>query len=104
MVFETSELKKNEKLVWRCLENNVFSSWIGTTLYFEILSTEKQTMLNFVQQSDDPDWKNHADYQFSKGGWCHFLTSVKDYCQTGEGQPLGTRIKVGLNIRINLSW
>jgi uncharacterized protein YndB with AHSA1/START domain len=87
MVFETLEFIKNETLVWRCLENNVFPSWIGTTLSFEISSAPKQSILNFVQKSDDPNWKNHADYQSSKGGWGHFLTSLKDYCETGEGQP-----------------
>ena len=33
MVFKTRE---NEKLVWLCTANNVFPSWVGTTLTFEI--------------------------------------------------------------------
>ena len=87
MVFETLELVENERLVWRCLENNVFPSWVGTVLFFEISSGPKQSRFNFLQKSDDADWKNHPDYPSTKEGWIFFLNSLKDYCETGEGAP-----------------
>ncbi len=53
MIFKTIEVRENEKLVWLCLANNVFSSWVDTTLTFEIKGRENKNHLTFTQISAD---------------------------------------------------
>lgn len=87
MVFKTAGVKENEKLVWLCTVNNVFYSWVGTRLTFEIRKNGSGNNFIFTQTSADKDWKKHADYSGSLAGWEFFLDSLKSYCETGEGEP-----------------
>lgn len=87
MGFRTKEMIKNEKLVWLCFENNVFPSWIGTELHFLIKKKDHTCSLIFTQHSDAPGWNDHSDYRPSVSGWKFFMASLKNYCETGEGDP-----------------
>ena len=87
MGFRTKEVIENEKLVWVCFSNNVFSSWIGTELCFAIIAKGQSSRLVFAQRSNDPDWAKHPDYQPSCNGWDFFVGSLKNYCETGAGDP-----------------
>jgi hypothetical protein len=72
MGFRTKEVAGPERLVWICFSNNVFSSWVGTELRFEIKEKGEGSHLIFTQQHHDPDWNNHPDYPPSTGGWDFF--------------------------------
>ena len=73
MIFKTTETKENEKLVWLCTANNVYASWVGTTLTFEIKKKEKGNQLIFTQISSDKNWGKHPDYSGSLAGWEFFF-------------------------------
>lgn len=89
MIFKTIEVRENEKLVWLCLANNVFPSWVNTTLTFEIKRNGNKSNFTFTQTSADKNWKKHPDYNGSLAGWNFFFDSLKNYCETGEGEPWG---------------
>jgi uncharacterized protein YndB with AHSA1/START domain len=91
MCFRTKEIIENERLVWLCISNNVFSSWVGTELSFEIKKKGKGSFLTFTHCSTDPNWGKHPDHQPSAGGWDHFMGSLKTYCETGIGDPVARR-------------
>ena len=89
MIFKTIEVKENEKLVWLCVANNVFPSWIGSTLTFEIKVSRNKNNFTFTQTSADKNLKKHADYNGSLAGWKFFFDSLKSFCETGKGEPWG---------------
>ncbi len=87
MCFKTMEVLEGKKLVWRCTVNNVFETWIGSTLSFEIEDGQKSSLLLFTQESPDKKWNRHPDHQPSLAGWKSFMESLKNYCETGQGEP-----------------
>lgn len=89
MCFTTIESIPNNKFVWLCTANNVFPSWVTTTITFAISPTRHGCELVFKQSSEDPKWNKHEDYEPSKSGWDFFMDSLKEYCETGSGQPWG---------------
>jgi uncharacterized protein YndB with AHSA1/START domain len=87
MIFQTIEIKPNRRLVWLCTSNNVFESWINTTLHFEIHPKGKRTLFAFTQIGTDKNWKKHPDFSATQAGWEMFMGSLKSYCESGEGHP-----------------
>ena len=87
MIFKAIEVRENEKLVWICLANNVFPSWVNTTLSFEIKGNGNKNHFIFIQASIDENWEKHADFNDSLAGWNFFFDSLKRYCETGKGNP-----------------
>jgi uncharacterized protein YndB with AHSA1/START domain len=89
MIFKTIEVKNKEKLVWLCTSNNVFESMINNTLTFVITKSGKGSILTFTQNSSDPKWEKHPEHQQIIAGWDFFMDSLKQYCETGKGEPWG---------------
>jgi uncharacterized protein YndB with AHSA1/START domain len=89
MLFKTTEFNTNKKMVWLCVSNNVFESWVGTTLSFELNKDGEKTHLAFTQVSADKNWKRHPDFRGTKQGWDYFMESLKNFCEAGEGDPWG---------------
>jgi len=89
MIFKTIEVIKNQKLVWLCISNNVFKTWEGTTLTFDIEKNGTACVLTFTQISSNINWKKHSDYPGTIAGWDVFIDSLKKYCETGIGNPWG---------------
>lgn len=89
MIFKTLEIEKNKKLVWQCTFNNVFETWVGTILTFEISRKRGGSLLKFSQTSPDKNWEKHSDFPGSLAGWKFFMGSLKNYCETGTGEPWG---------------
>ena len=89
MIFRTVEIKNNEKLTWECVSNNVFSTWIGSLLYFSVAQKGKQTSFTFTQRAVDGQWKESEEYQPSLEGWEFFMQSLKRFCETGHGDAWG---------------
>jgi len=88
MEFRTEKNIQNESIVWRCIKNNVFPSWIDALFTFEIMQDGKHSRLVFVQNSDDLIYSpRHPDYEGTLAGWEHFMESLKQYCETGAGYP-----------------
>ena len=89
MIFKATEVEPNKKLVWLCTSNNVFETWVGSTIIFDMEPQGKNTLLKFTHTNPDKNWKKHPDYSGSLAGWEFFIESLKDYCENGKGSPWG---------------
>lgn len=72
-----------EKLVeWECFAGD--KEWIGTKLIFEIEERDEASVLRFAHS----DWREETDFFASCNyQWGHYMTSLKQYCETGIGNP-----------------
>jgi uncharacterized protein YndB with AHSA1/START domain len=66
-------------LTWTCLEHTGDPHWTDSRLAFELAETATGCTLSLT----------HTGVAASRvqRGWEHFLTSIKDYLETGKGQP-----------------
>ena len=83
MGFQTVTLQPNIKVVWECTEN-ANPAWLGTKIITEI---SKNGSVLFSHAGFDEKWKGHEAFEMTKGGWDHFVGSLKTYCENGTGQP-----------------
>lgn len=81
-----AELDENIKVEWECIEGD--EEWVGTRFIFELEEKEGNTMLRFsqIEWRDATDFFASCNYQW---GW--YMTSLKNYCETGKGQPFQDR-------------
>lgn len=87
MIFQTLENIPDQQFTWLCTANNVFKSWVDTTLTYELSTDGDHTQLVFCQKSKSANWDKHPDYRPSTDGWEFFMESLKSYCETGDGEP-----------------
>ncbi len=83
MEFQVTELVQDTKLVWKCV-NNGSPAWINTKLIYQI---ESNGTLHFTHAGFDEKWKGLPPYEDTINGWKHFMESLKNYCETGSGEP-----------------
>ena len=70
------------RVEWKCLEAD--PEWIETFIAFELEEKDDQTILRFTHGN----WKKDTDfYATCNYHWGHYMKSIKDYCETGKGQP-----------------
>ena len=62
---------------------------VNNTLTFKIKKNGKGSILTFTQNSSAPAWKKHPEHQNIVDGWYFFMDSLKNYCETGKGEPWG---------------
>jgi len=82
VVMEIVELKKNEKVIWRCIDG----PWKETGLFtFNISRDEESSMLEFIHEG----WEESGEfYMHCNSKWGFFLVvSLKNYLETGQGSP-----------------
>lgn len=61
-------------------------------IYQKVISFKKSgkgSSLTFTQNSSDPKWKKHPEYQNIVDGWSFFIDNLKNYCETGQGALWG---------------
>ncbi len=83
---EITRLEPGRRVEWKCLKGD--PEWIGTTLVFDLESTEDATRLRFGHN----DWRDETDF-FANCNfhWGFYMQSLKQYCETGEGTPYQER-------------
>jgi len=86
MGFRTDVLKPNQKVVWTCTEN-ANPAWLGTTVELDIKKSNDGVDVVFSHAGFDEKWKGQDPFEMTKGGWEHFVKSLVDYCEKGQGQP-----------------
>lgn len=86
MGFKTISLIPKKKVLWECTEN-VNPAWIGTQIVTEISETKGGSKVVFSHANFDEKWKGQDPFEMTKTGWEHFVGSLIDYCEKGEGQP-----------------
>ena len=86
MHFRIDELTPGRKVVWTCVKNPN-PAWLGTVISFRIENVNNQVELTFIHGNWDAKWNGQLPYEQTKEGWQHFMKSIREYCETGIGQP-----------------
>lgn len=86
MHFRVDQLLVGKMVSMTCVENPN-PSWIGTELIFEMTPKGSSTDFKFTHAGFDPKWAGQDPFEMTKGGWEHFMTSLKSYCNDGVGEP-----------------
>lgn len=80
---EVVELVPDKKVHWKCVDG--WNEWIGTEVVFTLSENgEGGTDLIFEHKGLTPDLKC---YKMCANGWGNTLKSLKDYVDTGKGNP-----------------
>jgi uncharacterized protein YndB with AHSA1/START domain len=86
MQFRIDLIQPDQRVEWTCVRN-ANPAWIGTKISFVIKSSGNESDFTFTHGNWDPKWKGQLPYEQTKEGWLHFMNSIKQYCETGAGQP-----------------
>jgi uncharacterized protein YndB with AHSA1/START domain len=77
-----TNLIPNSKVEWECLQGD--KEWIGTSFTFDISEKSGKTALKFTHK----DWREATNFYASCNyHWGLYMKSLKDYCETGKGEP-----------------
>jgi len=77
-----TNLEDKQKVEWECLQGD--KEWMGTNFVFELEEKNNKTTLRFTHSN----WKEVTDFYASCNyHWGWYMTSLKNYCETGKGQP-----------------
>jgi uncharacterized protein YndB with AHSA1/START domain len=75
-------LDKNKQVEWECIDGD--KEWIGTRVRFTLNPKDGGTELFFWHY----EWKKETDFFASCNfHWGRYMKSLKDYCETGKGDP-----------------
>jgi uncharacterized protein YndB with AHSA1/START domain len=73
---------------WTCVEYSRLPDWNGTTIMFELTPRPGGGCdLLFRHRGLTPRLECFQD---CKNGWDHFIPSLRDFVETGEGRPRGS--------------
>jgi uncharacterized protein YndB with AHSA1/START domain len=82
MRFRTEVMEKDTHVRWTCVGHDM-DSWIGTTLSWTIGPAGNGVRVSLVHDG----WRGETPPEMVAQGWKHFLGSLKQYLETGTGQP-----------------
>lgn len=85
--FRVTEYITNKKVTWSCIggEPEFNAEWIGTTIYWEIDNSGKQTNVSFKHIGLTPEL---PCYNICAPTWDMFISkSLKRFLETGTGEP-----------------
>lgn len=90
-VMIVSEALPNRSLVWKVAEANhdldgisKKDEWKGTTIKWKIEENETGSKITFIHEGLVPALEC---YEICEAGWGYFLGSLKNYLETGKGNP-----------------
>ncbi|MCB9747835.1 MAG: SRPBCC domain-containing protein [Candidatus Omnitrophica bacterium] len=87
-VMEVLELMTDEFIKWKCVDG--VEDWKNTILTFELEEKDNNCELLFAHSG----WGDQSEfYAHCSMKWAVFLLSLKEYCETGKGQPFPDDIK-----------
>ena len=81
MRFRTDLMDPAGRVKWTCVGHDM-DSWIGTTLDWSIAEQAGEVTVSLTHAG----WKGDPPEPVV-GGWKHFLGSMKQYLETGAGEP-----------------
>jgi uncharacterized protein YndB with AHSA1/START domain len=89
MVMRVKELSSPSRVVWECIDGP--PEWIATHISFDLKEEDNQTTVRFAHRG----WKEEVEFTaHCSMKWAVFLLSLRDYVQTGEGQPSPHDLKI----------
>jgi uncharacterized protein YndB with AHSA1/START domain/DNA-binding transcriptional ArsR family regulator len=77
-------------VVWQCTEATKTPEWAGTSVWFELRPRDasgSSTVIRFRHVGLLPSCDC---YEMCRGGWDHYMRSLTDYAERGDGQPRGS--------------
>jgi uncharacterized protein YndB with AHSA1/START domain len=99
-----TSLKPSSQVKWICIKGA--EEWVGTTISFELLPVDKETVVRTSPELSDQvqqlhnfrngtllvlhhnGWKDHTSmFAECNYTWAQFLRSLKLLCETGKGRP-----------------
>ncbi len=91
--FRIIELIPNEKVVWKCNESHqdhhvkgMDKEWLNSTLHWKLIEENENTFIDFYHEGL---YTTNACYDVCSSGWNFYIaTSLKEFLETGKGQPL----------------
>jgi uncharacterized protein YndB with AHSA1/START domain len=87
-VMQVTAAQRPSTVRWTCLGYKYVPDWAGTTLSFAIQpGASGGSLLTFVHTGLTPRLECYSD---CKSGWDHFLPSLRQYVESGTGQPNGS--------------
>ena len=89
MKFELTRLDRDREVHWRILEGP--PEWIGTDVTFRMTQEGDMTIVVFGHRG----WKEPVEFMaHCSMKWAVFLLSLRDFVQTGTGQPAPGDVKI----------
>ena len=82
MRFRTDAMEPESRVRWTCISHDM-DSWIGTTLSWTIATDASGVSVALLHDG----WQSETPPEMVAQGWKHFLGSMKQYLETGVGQP-----------------
>jgi len=90
-VMTVSEASPNQSLAWKVTEANhdlenisKKDEWKGTSIKWKIEKNGSGSKITFTHEGLFPALEC---YEICEGGWDYFLGSLKNYLETGKGNP-----------------
>lgn len=85
--FRIIEYIESKRITWECIdgEPEFNAEWIGTKIFWELVSQGDKTIVKFVHEGLTPEFKC---YNICAPTWDMFITeSLKLFIETGVGTP-----------------
>lgn len=80
------ESKPSELIRWECINSND-QDWIGTKVSFRLDIANNKTRVRF----EHSNWLHTEDlFAACSFSWGRYMESIRQYCQTGIGEPFGS--------------
>ena len=77
-------------VVWRCTEATKTTEWVGTSVWFDLRPRDtsgSSTVIRFRHVGLVPSCDC---YEMCRSGWDHYVRSLTDYVEQGDGHPRGS--------------
>jgi uncharacterized protein YndB with AHSA1/START domain len=92
MSMEVVEAIPNKLLVWKVVGANMYiegggtknDEWVGTKIQWKIRETKNESEVTLFHEGLVPSFEC---YDTCQSGWDYFLGSLKDFLETGKGNP-----------------
>ena len=82
IAMKVETLIENKIVQWKCVDGA--DDWIDTFVSFELDQNDDKTRLRFTHGN----WQDNSDfYAHCSFSWSRYLESLRQYLQTGKGQP-----------------
>lgn len=92
LIMQVTAAQRPSTVRWTCVGYSHLPDWAGTTLSFEVQPRQAGgSNLKFLHTGLTPRLECYRD---CKNGWDHFLPSLRDFVESGQGRPWGSRADV----------
>ena len=87
--FKYTDVQKNKRVALICTDGP--GTWQGSELIFDLTQADDQVFLTLTHQND---LSGDDDFLYFNTKWTCYLLSLKDWVETGSGNPYPNDIKI----------